>query len=132
VAGWTGSGDFPGVGAGSADNTYAGPSEAFVAKLSSPFSLTHALLEKLKDLVAACEFCPPDPQDSLLDKINLAIKQVRKGNNRAAANALEQFNKRTERFIKTGQVPAAEGRRFMEMAEEIISNLGEGRVGGPA
>ncbi len=38
VAGWTASSDFPGVGAGSADSTFAGGSEAFVAKLDANLS----------------------------------------------------------------------------------------------
>ena len=38
VAGITGSSDFPGVGPGSADSTFAGISEGFVAKLNSDLS----------------------------------------------------------------------------------------------
>ena len=38
VAGSTGSADFPGVGPGSADSTFAGGSEGFVAKLNSDLS----------------------------------------------------------------------------------------------
>ena len=38
VAGGTGSSDFPGVGPGSADSTFAGGDEGFVAKLNSDLS----------------------------------------------------------------------------------------------
>ena len=38
MAGSTGSADFPGIGPGSADSTFAGDGEGFVAKLNSDLS----------------------------------------------------------------------------------------------
>ncbi len=123
VAGRTASADFPGIGGASADATFAG-GEAFVAKLDADLSSPPLFdLIKLKGLVDSCEPCPPDPQASLLAKVNEAIKQVLKGHNRPAANALRQFVKRTERFIESGEIPAEDGQRFLALAEDIIAEL---------
>jgi hypothetical protein len=94
-----------------------------VEKISALQGALDELMKRLKALVATCQFCPPDPQESLLDKINEALKQVHRGHDRPAANALKQFIRRTERFVRSGQVLAEEGQRFIELAEEIIADL---------
>jgi Tol biopolymer transport system component len=87
-------------------------------------------LDALKDLVAVCPFCPPDPQESLLEKIDLAIKHLQKGNDRPAADALRQFVKRMERLVESREIPAEAAQRFIVMAEVIIAELSEDRAGG--
>jgi ribosomal protein L5 len=129
VAGGTSSADFPGVGPGSADSTFDFP-ESFVAVLDIGLSSSVVFdLDELKDLVASCRICPPDPERWLLHKIDLAISQVRKGHDIAAVNALEQFVRGTERFIRKGELPDAVGQRFIEEAEAIIAEI-EGEVVG--
>jgi hypothetical protein len=81
------------------------------------------LLQELKGLVDSCEPCPPRPKESLLDKVNQAVRQQLKGHQHAAANALEQFVKKTGRFVESEQIPAAEGRQFVALAEQIIGGL---------
>jgi hypothetical protein len=124
VAGATSSADFPGVGPGSADSTFDFP-ESFVAVLDIGLSSSVVFdLDKLKELVAVCRFCPPGPERWLLHKIDQAIVQVRQGHDIAAVNALEQFVRGTERFIRRGEIPAAEGQRFIAEAEAIIAEIG--------
>jgi hypothetical protein len=124
VAGTTGSFDFPGVGPASADPAYAAHTEGFAANLSSPFGPDKELLDKLKGLVDSCDFCPPIAVESLHDRIDHAVKHVEKGQRRAAIAALDQFVRRTERFVRSGLVSVETGRRFAAAAEAIIAGLG--------
>jgi hypothetical protein len=38
-------------------------------------------------------------------------------------NALRQFQQQTERLVEAGQLPAAEGRRFIDLTEQIVEEL---------
>jgi hypothetical protein len=102
-----------------------GNDEIFLAEFPDNCTPSSVLdqLEFLKNFVAICPFCPPDPVESLLDKILLAIKHIEEGNPRPAVNAVQQFVWETERFISNELIPAVEGRQFVTMAEGIIVEL---------
>jgi hypothetical protein len=80
-------------------------------------------LADLKNFVDACIPCPPGPKPFLLDKIDLALAQLRMEHHRATVSALEQFVHRTEHFLSTGELSRAEGERFIAEAEAIIAQL---------
>ena len=102
-----------------------GNREIFLAEFPENCTPSSVLdkLESLKNFVAICPFCPPDPVESLLDKILLAIKHVQQDNPRPAVNAVRQFVSETERFMDQELIPAVQGRRFVMMAEGIIAVL---------
>ncbi len=68
-------------------------------------------LHQLRDLVATCRFCPPDPSHWLLEKIKQAMSQVLKGHPSAAVEALQQFVHGTEHFIRKGELPETGGQK---------------------
>ncbi len=61
VAGFTDSSDFPGVGAGSADTTFAGASEGFVAKLDANLSSGLQIINGKVNLVVQSTSFNPTP-----------------------------------------------------------------------
>jgi hypothetical protein len=122
VGGHTLFSDFPGISIqGSADGTFAGGREAFVAKLDPDLSSILDLLTHFKEFVDSCIPCPPEPIRTLINKIQLAISHFEKGQERPMLNALRSFVHKTEQFVTSGKLPEAEGRLFITMAEEIIS-----------
>lgn len=82
-------------------------------------------LERLKDLVASCEICPPEVRGSLVDILSRTQTQLDKGNIKGALNTIQQFVKKTQQFLRKGQLPDAEGRRLQLQAEVIIAQLEE-------
>jgi hypothetical protein len=75
--------------------------------------------------VATCALCPPGVRNPLLNKINpVLLRQLSRGNDRAAGKTLQKFVKTLERLIKTGQFPAREGGLLIDQAQDIIAALG--------
>lgn len=67
-------------------------------------------------------------QKTLTRKIELAISQFEKDNERPTANALRSFIHKTEQLLRSGKLPEAEGRRFIALTEEIISAVEAGET----
>src|SRR5262249_47043779 len=124
LAGQTRSFDFSGVGLSAADSTFAGGAEAFVAKLDADLSSRPIFdLQRLKNLVGTCKFCPPGPLRSLEVDVDNAIRQVRLGHSGVAATDLRHFVAQTTRFMDADKLPAEQGRQFVSFAEQIITEL---------
>ena len=75
----------------------------------------------MRELVDSCVPGPPEPKRALINKIELAISQFEKDNERPTVNALRSFMHKTAQFVRSGKLPEAEGRRFIALTEEIIS-----------
>jgi hypothetical protein len=132
VAGETSSVDLPGIDSDSADKNlvFLGPAqgsigdEAFVMVISS--SLKSQLLtnfELLKNIVGQCFGCSEQATEFLLGRVELAIQHFLRGNNRAAAGAMEQFVDAVERYVGRQDVPRDEGNRFLVLAQAILVEL---------
>lgn len=121
--------DFPGIGSASADPTTEGFGEGFVARLDALVDPGFAIVQKLKDLVDSCFPCPPFVEQTLLDHVDLVMKQALKGNGTAAVSLLKVFVKKTERFVASGDVPANLGQRVIGLAEEMVAAFSADVVG---
>ncbi len=94
-----------------------------VTKLSELDELVEKLKNKLKDLVAICKFCPPDPRAKLLERINEAIERLGELNQKAAAKELKGFAKQTKHFINAEILPAGKAKTFIKKAKSFIKKI---------
>jgi hypothetical protein len=88
-------------------------------------------LDHLHDLLVTCEVCAPEARAPLIDLLSRAQAQLDKGNLRPALTAMQQFVKKTDQFLRKGQLPDAEGRRLQLQAELVVAQLEE-QLAGPA
>lgn len=90
-------------------------------------TLTHdslqALKDKLKGLVATCDFCPPDPRAKLREKIINVVTDLKADNKAGAISALKAFIRSTRKMIGAERLPAKEARRFVGEARDLLGNL---------
>src|SRR5207248_1191594 len=67
--------DMPGIGPSSADSTlgpggYTGDVEGFIARFDGLFVKGYVHLKDIKNGLAGCRWCPPDPTQVLLSQVN--------------------------------------------------------------
>lgn len=99
-------------------------SEIFLAHM--PKGCTFATVDKLqllKHFVAGCVVCPPKPLAFLVRKVELAMKQVIKGNIRPAVEAVGQFVSKSAMFVRMNELPPEVGQRFIAKGMEIEAEL---------
>ncbi len=81
------------------------------------------LIQKVNELVAAGAL-GAEPGSDLIMKLDLAAKQLDKGNTEPTINELRWFIRKVEDLVGSGQLPAADGQALIACASQIIAELG--------
>jgi len=126
IVGSTSSPDFPEIMRISADNAFAGASEAFVVKLSSFANTPIFDLEYILNAVDTCfPFCPPPLLIAIKGLILTAIGQVSVGSKLRAASTLQELINSTRQFIASGTFPRELGTELIQLAGQVQADLTE-------
>jgi hypothetical protein len=124
VTGETGSSDFP-VAVGP-DASLNSSIDAFVAKVApprlSPREAIGQLIDQVEALVAAGNL-KAGQGEALINKLEMAIKQLDRGHIKQAINQLESFIRRVDHLIEKGELAPAEGQSLIRAANDIIAEL---------
>jgi hypothetical protein len=124
VTGFTVSPNFP-VRVGP-DISFNGLRDAFVAKIVSPSLIPQQvigqLIDQVEDLIAAGRL-KRGPGEALINKLEVALKQLDRGHINPAINQLESFVHRVDGWVDKGDLTPAEGQSLTVPANEIIALL---------
>jgi hypothetical protein len=124
VTGRTSSSDFP-VAVGP-DASLNGVTDAFVAKIAaprlSPREAIGQLIDQVEALVAAGHL-KRGPGEALINKLEVALKQLDRCHINPAINQLESFVHRVNGLVNKGKLTPAQGQSLTGPANEIIALL---------
>jgi FIMAH domain/Beta-propeller repeat len=124
ITGSTGSSDFPVVVG--PNTSFNGIVDAWVAKIVSPRLSPREAIGQLIDLVealVAAGHLKPGQGGALINRPEVALKQLDRDHIKQAVNQLESFARRVDRLIDRGELAPAEGQSLIEAANEIIAEL---------
>lgn len=103
--------------------TYRGNGDAFVAKVQeTPLDRIGAMMAMIEQLVKK-GLLSQDEANNLTVKLEVAMKQLDKGNLKPASNQLEAFINRVEELLKAGLLPTQEGKILIYRASEMLNQL---------
>lgn len=103
-----------------------------VFKLNKLDELLEKLKNKLKQYVAGCKPCPPDPTKKLLEKVNEAIKALKKEKQGRAVKALDAFVELTQEFIGSDALPQGKAKKFVKKGKSFANKIDKYEAPGPA
>jgi hypothetical protein len=125
VTGGTSSSDFPVVG-GPDTSFNGGQSDAFVTKIVSsrlsPQQMIRQLIDQVEALIASGRL-KRGPGEALINKLEVALKQLDRGHITPAINQLESFVHRVNGLVNKDEFTPAEGQALTGPANEIIALL---------
>jgi hypothetical protein len=106
--------------------SFNGLRDAFVAKIVSPSLIPQQvigqLIDQVEDLIAAGRL-KRGPGEALINKLEVALKQLDRGHINPAINQLESFVHRVDGWVDKGDLTPAEGQSLTVPANEIIALL---------
>lgn len=102
---------------------YQANSDGFVAKIrDSPLDRLTPMMLLIEGLIKG-GLLPPKAGHDLLVKLDLVIKQAEKGNIRPAINQVENFISQVNDLLKSGLLPAAQGKILLDGANQVLDEL---------
>jgi hypothetical protein len=103
--------------------SYNGGGDAFVVKIQeSPSDRMGSMMGLIEMLVKDGQLSEEDGK-SLLVKLQVAVKQLEKGNVKPSVNQLEAFVARVDELIKSGALQSKDGKVLIDRATEVINQL---------
>jgi hypothetical protein len=101
--------------------------DAFVTKISpprlNPQQVITQLIAQVEALIAAGRL-KRGPGEALINKLEVALKQLDRGHITPAINQLESFVHRVNGLVDKGDLTPAEGQSLTGPANEVIALLG--------
>ena len=103
--------------------TYRSNGDGFVVKIrESPLDRLTPMMLLIEGLIKE-GLLPPEQGHDLLVKWDVLTRQVEKGNIKPAINQVENFIAQVNELMKSGVLPAAQGKILLQRANEVLEEL---------
>ena len=105
--------------------TYRANGDGFVAKIRESPADRLMLIRLMIEGLIKDGLLPRDSGQDLLVKWDVLIKQVEKGHIKPAINQVENFIAQVTELMKSGLLPAAQGKILLQRANEVLEELSQ-------
>lgn len=124
VAGYTDSGDFPGVSSTSLQPAYSGGGDAFLLKLAATPQDQISSLQAAVDVLASADWLNQGQDNSLLKQLSIAMRSLSEGKTAAAISQLQDFISEVQSLMNDGTLSQEQGQPMIDAANALIHSLG--------